>query len=307
MVPFTLSRPAGVPITARWHTVDGTATASDADYTAVSDSVIFAPGDTLKFATVSVLGDSKAERGETLRVVIASASGAVVADTSATITIVNDDLPVMAVTNASMPEGDSGATATLVIVSLSGPVSHDVSVEYETRDSTATADDEDYVAATGVLTFPPGVVADTIAVTMNGDETFEPDEVFWVVLSNSVGAIVADSVGSVTIANDDDEPTAVDDMPSIREFALLPPWPNPSNGDMVYFGFELPRQERVQLILYDVAGREVARVADRSYPMGRHQITWDCRRGGRSIATGHYFLRFTSGGKNVVRRVVLIR
>jgi hypothetical protein len=306
LMPVSLSRPAGVLITARWHTVDSTATAGDADYTAVSDSVIFAPGDTLKFATVNVLGDARAECNEMFRVVVSSASGAILSDTTATITIVNDDLPVVTVTDASVTEGGSGATPVLVVVSLSGPVSHDVTVEYRTQDSTATVADLDYVAMIDTLTFSAGAVAETLMVTVNGDTLPEPDERLWVVLSNPGGSLLADSIGAITILNDD-AATAVDDTPPVRDFALLPPYPNPTSGNMVHFQFELPRQDHVQLFVYDVAGRQVARLVDSKYPLGRHQIVWNCRSGERAIATGVYFVRFSSGGRNFVRRVVLIR
>jgi hypothetical protein len=306
-VPIMLSPPAGLPVTVHLQTVDGTAAAADTDYVAVSDSVTFVSGDTLKYASVSVLGDYRAESNEMLRVVLAPVASAMIGDSSATVTIVNDDLPVMAVTNASVPEGEGGATAALVIVNLSGPVSHDVAVAYQTQDSTATTADGDYVAASGALMFPPGVVADTLMVTMNGDTIFEPDEVFRLVLSNPEGCIITDSVGSITIVNDDEEPTPVDDMPPIREFALLPPWPNPSDGQAVHFEFTLPRPERVCIVVYDVAGREVARLVDGRYAMGRHQAVWNGRKGGRNIASGVYFVRFDSGGKSTVKRMVLVR
>jgi len=307
LVPVSLSLAAGLPVKVHWHTVNGTATVDDADYVAASDSLTFAPGDTLKYAAVSVRGDTRPELNETFRVVLTSASGALIADTMATGTIVNDDLPVMSISDASAPEGDGGTTSMFVVVSLSGPVSHDIAVEYQTRDSTATLADGDYAAASGVLAFSPGVVADTVMVSVNGDETFEADEVLWIVLENPSGCLLADSVGSIAIVNDDDEPTGTDDTPAIREFALLPPWPNPSDGNAVHFEFTMPRQERVRIVVYDVAGREVARLVDGEYPMGRHQKMWDARRGGRSIASGVYFVRFNSGGKTVVRRMVLLR
>ena len=61
----------------------------------------------------------------------------------------------------------------------------------------------DYNAASGTLTFPPGVWSQTITITVKSDRTREPDETFTVELLNAVGASVNDAVATGTILNDD--------------------------------------------------------------------------------------------------------
>src|SRR5437762_7839916 len=51
-------------------------------------------------------------------------------------------------------------------------------VNYATADGTATAA-VDYIATSGMITFAPGTTNQTIAVTVKGDTTVEPDEVFY--------------------------------------------------------------------------------------------------------------------------------
>src|SRR5262249_40289424 len=48
-----------------------------------------------------------------------------------------------------------------------------------------------------------GVTSQTVTILVNGDRTKEPDETFYVNLSNPVSAVITDSQGVGTILNDD--------------------------------------------------------------------------------------------------------
>ena len=87
-------------------------------------------------------------------------------------------------------------------VTRSGSSEGTVSVDYRTVAGTALAK-SDYTAASGTLTFPPGVRTQTITITVKSDRTREPDETFTVELLNAVGASVVDAVATGTILNDD--------------------------------------------------------------------------------------------------------
>jgi Ca2+-binding RTX toxin-like protein len=113
--------------------------------------------------------------------------------------------PSLAITGASVTEGNSGTTTALLTVTLSSASLSTVTVNWATADGTATAG-SDYLPASGTLTFGPGQVSLTISVTVNGDTVFEPDEAFTVTLSGPVGATLGTSTGSVTISNDDAAP-----------------------------------------------------------------------------------------------------
>ncbi|WP_017170247.1 beta strand repeat-containing protein, partial [Xanthomonas phaseoli] len=69
-------------------------------------------------------------------------------------------------------------------------------------DGTATAG-SDYVARSGTLSFAPGVTAQGVAVTVNGDTAVEPNETFSVGLSGASNATIARATGTGTILNDD--------------------------------------------------------------------------------------------------------
>jgi hypothetical protein len=78
-----------------------------------------------------------------------------------------------------------------------------VTVDYATADGTATAADRDYQPKMGTVRFKAGETCRGITISVKGDTAVEGPETFDVVLSNAVGATIADGVGVVTIIDDD--------------------------------------------------------------------------------------------------------
>jgi hypothetical protein len=88
--PVTLSAAGSQPVSVSFTTADGTATAPS-DYTAVSSTLTFKPGEKSKTIDVAVVGETVYEQDETLTVTLSSPVNATIADGSATGTIQNDD------------------------------------------------------------------------------------------------------------------------------------------------------------------------------------------------------------------------
>ena len=86
----TLDRAASAAVRVDYATSDGTAQAGS-DYTAATGSLTFAPGETAKTVSVTVLDDSHDEGSETLTLRLSNPSGAYLADGVATGTIENTD------------------------------------------------------------------------------------------------------------------------------------------------------------------------------------------------------------------------
>ena len=112
--------------------------------------------------------------------------------------------PSISIRDASVAEGSSGTTPLSFEVTLSKPVTWNVSVVYATADGTAKAD-SDYAAAKGTLAFSPGETTQTIEVQVNGDSVVEPDETLTISLSGAANATIADGSATGTIINDDHE------------------------------------------------------------------------------------------------------
>jgi predicted extracellular nuclease len=111
----------------------------------------------------------------------------------------------ISVGDATVTEGDSGTTTASFTVSLSAPAGPGgVTFDISTQDNSATTADNDYVAKTLLAqNIPSGQTSYTFDVTVNGDMSFEPNETFFVNLSNVTGATILDSQGVGTITNDD--------------------------------------------------------------------------------------------------------
>ncbi len=111
--------------------------------------------------------------------------------------------PALSVADTTATEGHSGAVAAVFAVTLSRSSSLVVTVDYAAADGTALAGDNDYTAASGTLTFAPGVTSQTVTVNILGDTIGEPDETFYLNLTNASNATISDNQGIGTITDDD--------------------------------------------------------------------------------------------------------
>ena len=119
--------------------------------------------------------------------------------------------PTLSINDVTVTEGGPGAggIATFTI-SLSPASTSPVTVWYQTADGTAGAASGDYVGIPlTTLTFEPGETSKQISITVTGDTTPEPDETFFVNLSNPSGATLARAQGVGTIRNDDASITVI--------------------------------------------------------------------------------------------------
>jgi uncharacterized protein YjiK len=111
--------------------------------------------------------------------------------------------PVLSINDVALLEGDNGTVDAIFTVTLSSATSDIVTVNYATSDGSATTGDNDYVSTSGQVSFSPGQTNRPVTVMVNGDGTDEPDETFFVNLSNAVNAPISDDQGAGTILNDD--------------------------------------------------------------------------------------------------------
>ena len=120
-----------------------------------------------------------------------------------------DAAPTIATGNVSKLEGATGSNTSFdFAVILGAPTTQQVTVSVATADDTATTANNDYQAiASTQIVFAPGETTKNVSVTVKGDNTFEPDEKFSVLLSNAVNAVITTSQATGTIQNDDQPPT----------------------------------------------------------------------------------------------------
>lgn len=206
-----LSKAATSNVVLDYKTANGTATAGS-DYEAASGTLTFTPGQTVKTVTVKLIGDTTAEANETLFLDVTGSIGS----GRARGTIVNDDgtpppsptLPSLTIADATF---DEAAGKAIIAVSLSAPSTGEVKVNYSTAAGTALAG-SDFTAASGTLTFAANQTTRTISVDLVNDTAPEAQEQFDLVLSNPLGATIADGRATVRITDTDVAAPPADDV-----------------------------------------------------------------------------------------------
>ena len=103
-------------------------------------------------------------------------------------------------------------------------------------------------------------------------------------------------------------PTAVtssmDNSPA--EFLLADSYPNPFNGTTT-INYTLPLTSIVELIIYDLSGREVRTLVRASKKEGLHKVTWDGKNSsGFDVSSGIYLYKITISSENLRDRTLSI-
>jgi hypothetical protein len=267
-----------------WSTADGTAK-DGSDYGGMASGlVVFAPLQTSRSIFIPIEGDTLHEGDETFDV---SFSGTTVTSPATqTVTIVdNDAAPSVSIGDATVHEGDGGASFP---VSLSAPSGLPATVDWSTADDSAQAGG-DYTAAHGRLTFAPGETTKTVSVAIADDAVHEAEERFAVRLAGPVEASLADASALGTIVDDDASPAAPpaplspQDGQSRGEGHVGPGVANAHLSRLAYAG--LTKSGRVRLKAWCAKGPGCAGVVT-------------LRANGRTVGRAAYVLR--SGAQRVI-------
>lgn len=229
----------------------------------------------------------------------------------------------------------SAADATVAVWSgtaASGPTD----LLYESPVMNLVTDEQgDYIAPSidGLPTpisfvIPDVEVGATFYVAVHFEEYASPGDLYGLASGEAVGSFVEgawemDSFGNWSnISNawwggqngaiiwiDATEVTGVASTAAESDVAVVPQstdlhaaWPNPFNPTTV-IPFDLAETSRVRLSVYDVLGREVARLVDGNLPAGRHQFRFQAE----NLASGTFLVQLTTERTTTSRSVVLVR
>ena len=83
---------------------------------------------------------------------------------------------------------------------------------------------------------------------------------------------------------------------------LHPAYPNPFNP-RTQLQFDLPEAGPVELVVFDLNGREVARLVDERRSAGSHRVIWDAH----EQSSGIYFVKLTAGSQQTTRQLLLLK
>ena len=209
VITVTMIGTSAFTTTVDYATSDGTAI-DGTDYTAISGTLTFAPGETSATFEVAILDNSVDEADRDFNVAISNPVGASLGTpAAAVVTILDDDptplLPNVQLSAAAYSVDENAGTATLT-ATLDAASAVTVTVDYATSDGTAI-DGTDYTAASGTLTFAPGETSATFEVVILDNSVDEADRDFNATLSNPANATLGTpSAAVVTILDDDAAP-----------------------------------------------------------------------------------------------------
>ncbi|MGE5437489.1 MAG: T9SS type A sorting domain-containing protein [Syntrophothermus sp.] len=87
-----------------------------------------------------------------------------------------------------------------------------------------------------------------------------------------------------------------------ENYSLNQNYPNPFNPTTT-IKFSLPKEEFVEIIIYDVLGNEVARVVKENFSPGSYEREWDASK----ISSGIYYLSMKAGEFSQTRKMILMK
>jgi hypothetical protein len=199
---ISLSAPADRPVSVSFYSAASDAL-KDVDYETTQGRVTFAPGTITQTVNVFITGDILDEFDEQFGFLLAHPLNATITRVRGQGTILdNDPPPAVSINDVTLNEGNTGTTAAIFTVSLSAPSGKPISVSIATANDSANSG-VDYQPLSGTVNFNPGQTSQTASVLVNGDNLTEPDESFFVNLTNPVNVTLADAQGLGTILNDD--------------------------------------------------------------------------------------------------------
>lgn len=196
-------------VSVNWTANNGTAVSPDDFTSAGSGTLSWAAGEGgSKLIPITIVNDTATEPLENFSIVFSGATGGLqLANTTATIEILDDDYPGainLSPTQQSVTEADTTVTFN---ATRSGGTTGAVSVTWATADGTATQP-SDYLQGGATLTWAAGETGSkSFSVTIKDDAIEELDETFAVTLSNPTGGAelqVASATG--TIVDNDANP-----------------------------------------------------------------------------------------------------
>lgn len=212
VITVTLSAATATTATVNYQTIDNSAVAPG-DYTAQNNTLTFNPGESSATFVVPIVNDATIEGDETLTLTLFSPISLTLAATdTAVLTIIDNDTPTVDFSTAGYSVDETAGSATIT-VTLSVSSALQTTVDYATSDGTAT-DPADYLAATGTLTFAPGVKVQTFTVTINNDTTLEGSETVSLALSNAGNAILGSANNPATLTIIDDDASTIQFTPA---------------------------------------------------------------------------------------------
>jgi flagellar hook assembly protein FlgD len=100
---------------------------------------------------------------------------------------------------------------------------------------------------------------------------------------------------------------AIDDDLIPIEFALRQNYPNPFNP-VTTLRYDLPENALVNIIIYDMLGRQVKTLVNQTHDAGYRSVIWDATNDyGKPVSAGIYLYQIQAGEYMQTKKMVLLK
>jgi len=100
---------------------------------------------------------------------------------------------------------------------------------------------------------------------------------------------------------------ALELTPVPKEFSLQQNYPNPFNP-VTTINYDLPKDAYVNLVIYDILGREIVNLVGKDMPAGYQTVIWNTRNQfGSPVAAGIYFYQIQTRDFVKTKKMVLLK
>ena len=128
----------------------------------------------------------------------------------------------------------------------------------------------------------------------------------WNVISDDGEVTVSSNNGPLTLSIDGSSLSIEENLvPEV--FALHQNYPNPFNP-ITTLRYDLPEEAHVEIMIYDIMGREVKRLVNKTQDAGFKSAIWDATNdSGQPVSAGVYLYRINAGGFVQTKKMVLLK
>lgn len=188
LIGVTRGDDGNFPVTVEYATADNSAL-SGTDYTGTTNTLAFAPGETIKLFSIPVLNDAAKEPSKSFRITLNNPSpGGVLASRKAVTVTITDNDPGMQFEFSNYWVGEDEGTVTINLQRGRDADAETFTVDYATAFGTALPS-QDYVETRGTLNFAVGEAIRQIHVPVLRNDASTADRQFRITLSNASAGI----------------------------------------------------------------------------------------------------------------------
>lgn len=90
------------------------------------------------------------------------------------------------------------------------------------------------------------------------------------------------------------------------EYSMKQNYPNPFNPSTI-ISYDLPYDNFVSIVVYDISGKEVANLINEFKTAGRYSVSFSATGVGSNLSSGIYFYRIKAGNYIQTRKMLLLK